>query len=419
MLLAGCKTLSSPCRPSCRALQPLSAASSKVVFAARHAGQCSNGQQARTGPRSPLHAPSAAAAEDAVGGALAATDGEVQALGLVLEDLRLVVKGRPRRPGSDGNTEVSVPLRSLARYPESAWTQQALRDLRFCRIPPEEAAEYIASEGGRVSWRHGDVTFELTGPSHRNSDLKQELVVVPYPDRPIPTATSRAWCQGAHIAAHIYRHGTLCGAALPPDAELTWLRETVLKPFVLPDPTDLEFVPGLASHLPAGGLEHLMRLHHEAMVERAAASIKAALPTWLLTSDAVCAFAAIPETKAARLAVYRLSEDFRVTPGNRNIRGVRCGSFPEAAAVELELPRYRMLPSLREALAKAVESSLHGLEADWNDNHDCNGRWASRDPHYGANRGGDSPAVSLLLVRIKPELCWVRKADPGTAVVEV
>ncbi|KXZ50757.1 hypothetical protein GPECTOR_15g442 [Gonium pectorale] len=161
---------------------------------------------------------------------------------------------------------------------------EALRDLRFSRIPPEEAAELVASEGGRVSWRHGDVTFELTGPSHRNPDLKQELVVVPYPDPPIPTATSRAWCQGARIAAHIYRHGTL------------------------------EFVPGLAR---ADSLEQLMRLHQEAMVERAAASIKAALPPWLLTVDGVCAFAAIPETKAARLNVYRLSEDFRVTPGNR------------------------------------------------------------------------------------------------------
>ncbi|KXZ50754.1 hypothetical protein GPECTOR_15g439 [Gonium pectorale] len=207
--------------------------------------------------------PHAGHADDDVGGAPAATDGEIEALRLVSEDLRLVVKGRPRHLGSDGNTDVSVPLRSLARYPESAWTQQALRDLRFLCIPPEEAAEYIASEGGRVSWRHGDVTFELTGPSHRDPDPKQELVFVSHPDPPIPAATSRAWCEGARIAAHIYRHGTLCGAPLPPAAGLAWLRETVLKPFVLPDPTDLEFVPGLASHEPAGGLEHLMRVHHE------------------------------------------------------------------------------------------------------------------------------------------------------------
>ncbi|KXZ50756.1 hypothetical protein GPECTOR_15g441 [Gonium pectorale] len=270
---------------------------------------------------------------------------------------------------------------------------------------PDSECPTVKTEGGRVSWRHGDVTFELTGPSHRNPDPKQELVVVPYPDPPIPTATSTAWCEGARIAAHIYRHGTLCGAPLPPDAGLGWLRETVLKPFVLPDPTDLEFVPGLAR---ADSLEQLMRLHQEAMVERAAASIKAALPPWLLTSDAACAFAAIPEPKAARLAVYRLSEDFRVTPGNRNIRGVHCGSHPEAAAVEIELPDHDMPPSLREALAKAVESSLHGLEADWNDDI---GRGALYDPQYGAK--GRWNVVSLLLARVKPQLRSVQKAAGG------
>ncbi|KXZ50510.1 hypothetical protein GPECTOR_16g685 [Gonium pectorale] len=207
------------------------------------------------------------------------------------------------------------------------------------------------------------------------------------------------------IAAHIITHGTLCGAPLLPNATLAWVREKVLQRYKLPDLTDLEFDVKLS---PAGGLRQLMRMYHMAAVERASRDIKASLPASLLLCHETYAFALIPEAKAPRLAVYRLSSPEPPPANSRRVRAWRCDMQQQAAPQptsakssepgSYDLPQRDALPAVRQMIVEAVQSLIDGLEVAW-----CGGDGPAPGVEA-ATAMHQQPAARLpvLLIRVKP-----------------
>ncbi len=105
---------------------------------------------------------------------------------------------------------------------------------------------------------------------------------------------------------YVHEHGTLCGAPMPSDATLIWLRTSVLEPYGLPDILDLPYNVRLFKD--KSSREELLALHREAAVQEAVDDITAMMPVRdMVLTDAHAAFVLVPSCDGtARIGVYRL-----------------------------------------------------------------------------------------------------------------
>ncbi|KXZ50753.1 hypothetical protein GPECTOR_15g438 [Gonium pectorale] len=219
-------------------------------------------------------------------------------------------------------------------------------------------------------------------PDVHESQLIQEC-------KPAPGADDDA---AAAIATHLCDHGTLCGAPLPPGTNLAWLRKKVLKPFKLPDLTELAFRFEL---VPCGGLKQLMGVHEQAAVELAFSTIKADLPPSLLLRLQVVAYAVVPDGEAPGLAVHRVISYSPVSMSYgvfHQLKGWSCAWKPDSSpsvrdkSVQSDMPVTwnGLHPRVQQALPEAIKSRLDGVEAVW---------WNTARPSPWVN----SPVISKAL----------------------
>ncbi|GFR41657.1 hypothetical protein Agub_g2399 [Astrephomene gubernaculifera] len=221
--------------------------------------------------------------------------------------------------------EVEIPLEHVLRHPDSYWAQSAVEQVRcLAGIELTHTENEVADAVKAAMADVGEICLE-----EHSTD-----------------STSLA------IAAHIAHHHTLCGAPLPAEATLSWLRDKVLTGYGLPDPTDLQIDMGRA---PVDGIAPLLRIHYEAAAELAAKEIKQALPSQLLFYEEKAFFVLVLGDGGSRFNAVRLSEP--PESGSRRLV-TACGS-------EILVPDSEIASELRQQVAESLRAILPGFKVEW------------------------------------------------------